>query len=153
MPINVGDATYDPLYPFGWGLRTDSQRARIQTVRDALAAQRGGDARQAAHVLTDLLKPNRWNADGSLRDPNAAFAKLAAASRALSGLSANVEANADLPVSVARDLAQSAIVAHGAAAMSRTAALTANAEHELLDGDPTRALSELARAWHAAEGR
>src|SRR5512132_2603665 len=21
-PINVGDASYDPLYPFGWGLRT-----------------------------------------------------------------------------------------------------------------------------------
>jgi beta-glucosidase len=21
-PINVGDADYDPLYPFGWGLRT-----------------------------------------------------------------------------------------------------------------------------------
>ena len=21
-PINVGDANYDPLYPFGWGLRT-----------------------------------------------------------------------------------------------------------------------------------
>ena len=21
-PINVGDADYDPLYPYGWGLRT-----------------------------------------------------------------------------------------------------------------------------------
>jgi beta-glucosidase len=21
-PINVGDANYHPLYPFGWGLRT-----------------------------------------------------------------------------------------------------------------------------------
>ena len=23
-PINVGDASYDPQFPFGWGLRTDS---------------------------------------------------------------------------------------------------------------------------------
>jgi beta-glucosidase len=33
-PVNVGDKTYDPLYPFGWGLRTDSGRARVTTVRD-----------------------------------------------------------------------------------------------------------------------
>ncbi|HEX6685429.1 MAG TPA: glycoside hydrolase family 3 N-terminal domain-containing protein [Candidatus Limnocylindrales bacterium] len=25
VPINVGDAGYNPLYPFGWGLRTDRQ--------------------------------------------------------------------------------------------------------------------------------
>jgi beta-glucosidase len=25
-PINVGDADYDPLYPFGWGLRTGHGR-------------------------------------------------------------------------------------------------------------------------------
>jgi beta-glucosidase len=25
-PINVGDANYDPLYPFGWGLRTADRR-------------------------------------------------------------------------------------------------------------------------------
>jgi beta-glucosidase len=25
-PINVGDASYDPLYPYGWGLRTGHGR-------------------------------------------------------------------------------------------------------------------------------
>ena len=25
-PINVGDANYDPLYPYGWGLRTSNRR-------------------------------------------------------------------------------------------------------------------------------
>jgi beta-glucosidase len=24
-PINVGDPGYDPLYPFGWGLRTQAR--------------------------------------------------------------------------------------------------------------------------------
>ncbi len=33
-PINVGDATYDPHYPFGWGLRTDSPRDRLSILRD-----------------------------------------------------------------------------------------------------------------------
>jgi beta-glucosidase len=23
VPINVGDADYDPLFPYGWGLSTD----------------------------------------------------------------------------------------------------------------------------------
>ena len=71
----------------------------------------------------------------------------------MSGTSTSAEANANLLVSVARDIAQNAVVANGAGAMSRTAALTANAEHDLLVGNPTRALSELADAWHAAEGR
>ena len=49
-PLNVGDKTYDPLYPFGWGLRTDSaagahhDRARLARH----AAHRGGQARHAS---------------------------------------------------------------------------------------------------------
>jgi beta-glucosidase len=26
VPINVGDADYDPLFPYGWGLRTGTRR-------------------------------------------------------------------------------------------------------------------------------
>ena len=55
-PVNVGDRPYDPLYPFGWGLRTDSMRARIQTVRDALAAQGGSDANGAVRQLTAAIE-------------------------------------------------------------------------------------------------
>jgi beta-glucosidase len=54
---------------------------------------------------------------------------------------------------VARDIVQDAVVANGAGAMSKTAALTANAEHDLLVGNPTRAVSELAQAWQAAQRR
>jgi hypothetical protein len=35
--------------------------------------------------------------------------------------------------------------------MSKTAALTANAEHDLLVGNPKLALSELQQAWQAAQ--
>jgi beta-glucosidase len=71
----------------------------------------------------------------------------------VSGTSTSAETNANLLVSVARDIAQDAVVANGAGAMSKTSALTADAEHDLLLGNPTRALSELAQAWRAAQHR
>ena len=86
-----------------------------------------------------------------MRNPISAFVLLALASPAVSGTSTSAEANANLLVSVARDIAQDAVVASGANAMAKTAALTANAEHDLLVGNPTRALSELLQAWQAAQ--
>jgi beta-glucosidase len=150
-PVNVGDKVYDPLYPFGWGLRTDSERARITTVRDLLATQHTVAAKIAAIDLTALLNPAHWNKDGSLRDPAVALVMLGLASPAVSGTTASAEANANLLVSVARDLAQNAVVAHGASAMTKTAALTANAEHDLLVGNPARAIAGLGQAWQTAQ--
>jgi len=86
-------------------------------------------------------------------NPLAAFILLDLTSRSVTGTSASAEANANLLVSVARDIAQDAIVTHGAGAMTKTAALTADAEHDLLVGDPARALSELRQAWLAAQRR
>lgn len=150
-PLNVGDAAYDPLYPYGWGLRTDSARARITTVRDWLAKENTSAAKVATNQLTALLNPTHWNADGSVRDSSLAFVMLRLASPAVSGTSASAEANANLLVSVARDITQAAVVAHGASAMSKTAALTANAEHDLLVGDPKSAIGGLAQAWQTAQ--
>jgi beta-glucosidase len=152
-PLNVGDKSYDPLYPYGWGLRTDSAKARVTTVRDSLATQHTIAATIGAHSLTALLAPGHWNKDGSVRDPISAFVLLELASPSVSGTSASAEANANLLVSVARDIAQNAVVANGAGAMSKTAALTADAEHDLLVGNPARALAELALAWQAAQHR
>jgi beta-glucosidase len=149
-PVNVGDQTYDPLYPYGWGLRTDPARARIVTVRDSLAKQNTPAAKLATIQLTALLNPAHWNADGSVRDPAVAFVLLGLASPAVSGTSAGAEANANLLVSVARDIAQAAVVANGAGAMSSTAALTANAEHDLLVGSPKLAVAGLEKAWQTA---
>jgi beta-glucosidase len=36
VPINVGDASYDPLFPFGWGLRTGGHHAAGNDTRDAI---------------------------------------------------------------------------------------------------------------------
>ena len=136
--------------PYGWGLRTDPARARIVTVRDSLAKQSTLAAKLATIELTALLRPSHWNADGSVRDPALAFVMLLLASPAVSGTSSGAAANANLLVSVARDIAQAAVVANGAGAMSRTAALTANAEHDLLAGSPILAVTGLVKAWQTA---
>jgi beta-glucosidase len=38
LPINVGDAVYDPLYPFGWGLRTDGVTDAVTQLQDQVLA-------------------------------------------------------------------------------------------------------------------
>jgi beta-glucosidase len=146
IPVTTG--AYDPLYPYGWGLRTDSERARITTVRDALAKQPALPAKVAATVLTALLNgEGNWKADGSLAHPGAALALIATASPAVQGTSQSAEANANLLVSVVRDIVQNAIVAGGAKAMSKTAATTADAEHALMSGDATTAIAKLTKAY------
>jgi len=134
LPINVGDASYDPQFPFGWGLRTDSARARLQAVRSSLS----GDA---AAQLDALLAAGDWNADGSVAQAGDVLARLASLAGALAGTSFSTQ---DTIVSVARDIAQAAMVRRGIAANDST--LTADAEHAVLSGDPVTAVRKLAAA-------
>jgi len=155
-PVDVGiprtTGTYDPLYPYGWGLRTDSEKARVTAVRDALVKQPGFTAQLGAISLTALLAAKgNWNADGSVRNQTVALVLIALASPAVSGTSPTAEQNANLLVSVVRDFAQQTITAGGAAAMTKTAASTADAEHALLIGDPAAAIAGLAKAMAIAK--
>jgi len=96
VPINVGDRAYRPLYPYGWGLRTDSGRDRLQAAA----------GRHPAAAVRALLAPGHWQRDGSLRT-DAATLRLAA--RAASASKAG-----DAVLSVLRDAAQARVVAgHG----------------------------------------
>jgi beta-glucosidase len=38
VPINVGDADYDPLFPYGWGLRTDGGTDAVTSLQDQVVA-------------------------------------------------------------------------------------------------------------------
>jgi beta-glucosidase len=134
LPINVGDATYDPQFPFGWGLRTDSAKARLQSVRSSLTGA-------AATQVDALLAADDWNADGSVKNAGDVLARLASIAGALGGTSFSVQ---DAIVSVARDIAQAAMVKRGIAAGDST--LTADAEHAVLTGDPVTAVRKLAAA-------
>jgi beta-glucosidase len=37
VPINVGDRNYDPLFPYGWGLRTDHLSSLEEMVQSGTA--------------------------------------------------------------------------------------------------------------------
>ncbi|MFG2054472.1 glycoside hydrolase family 3 N-terminal domain-containing protein [Micromonospora sp. NPDC048930] len=126
VPINVGDADYQPLFPFGWGLRTHPGRDRLA----ALAADRP----QLRAALA-----GGWNADGSLRDAPATLRTLDRQLRAGQRDAALVEAI----LGVARDAAQAAVVRGDAPA--DWARLIADADHAQLSGDPLRAFTLLAR--------
>jgi beta-glucosidase len=150
-PVNVGDTTYNPLYPYGWGLRTDSAKARITAARTALLAGAGGkQGKRAAVTLGVLLHAPVWNSDGSVRSAVPALALLQVAATDLGGTSTSIEMQANAVVSVARDIVQGVVVKGGARAMSRTASLTANAEHSLMSGDPRKAVVRLTQAYRAA---
>lgn len=147
LPINVGDKNYDPLYPYGWGLRTDSARTRLQTVRDQLETAKGTSA--AVKALNSVLAAKNWKSDGSARNVSTMLASLKKVGTAMTG-SKYTFAQQNLLVSVARDLAQAEIVKHGSAAMAATATLTANAEHSLLIGQPAQAITGLTKAYTVA---
>jgi beta-glucosidase len=125
LPINVGDATYDPQFPYGWGLRTDSARARLESARA-----------QGVTGLDGVLAADAWNADGSVKYG-------AAVLNALRGASGGPWAAQDLVVSVARDLAQSAMVRDGITAT--TSKLSSDAEHALYSDDMAGAIAKLAQ--------
>jgi beta-glucosidase len=125
LPINVGDASYDPQFPYGWGLRTDSARARL------VAAKAAG-----VSGLDGVLAADVWGADGSVKQG-------AAVLNALAGASGGPWAAQDLVVSVARDLAQAAMVRDGISAA--TSKLSSDAEHALYSDDMAGAIAKLAQ--------
>ncbi|SCG64782.1 carbohydrate binding domain-containing protein [Micromonospora coxensis] len=155
-PVNVGDAGYDPLYPYGWGLRTDPTRDRVRELRAGLAAVEGdGRIRAALALLDRSLRDGRsWHADGSVRDERRVVKDLVAVSALLALTERDGAAQHELLVSALRDVAQAAIARDGttAASAGRTSTLTADAEHALLVGEPTRAVLKLAEAWRVAAG-
>ena len=148
LPMDVGDKNYDPLYPYGWGLRTDSERARLQTVRDQLESQPGN--RPAVNALNAALAAKFWTAEGSVKNPAAILPLLRKVAVAMTDPKHYTFAQQNLAVSVARDLAQAAIIAHGAAAMTATAVLTSNAEHFVMSNQPVPAVDAFIQARTAA---
>lgn len=141
-PINVGDHPYDPLFPFGWGLRTTSARA---DARAALAALSGGGP--ARGQLTALVHNRRdWNSDGSAARPAAVLRALRTIARERRG---HAFAQQQAVINVARDIAQSAIVAAGGPTAT-TSPLVADADNALLVGRPARAAALLSIAFQDA---
>jgi beta-glucosidase-like glycosyl hydrolase len=164
LPLDVTgqhSSVYDPQFPFGWGLRTGpSSRADLQATAAALAstASASGDhaVASAAAQLEAIVHARVWNASGAVGQPTAVLAGLRRAALSLQWALASSFPQAggayrdeDGLVSVARDLAQAAIVRAGGP-RAATSRLFADADDELLRGQPARAVSLLAQAWAKA---
>jgi len=137
VPVNVGDRTYDPLFPYGWGLRTDPPRDRLIAARDQLLGARGDGAALVAAITVDLARRSLERGD-----KRGTLFWLALAGRALTRTPAGTYALNDSVVSVARDIAQAGGPSTG------TAGLTADADHALLIDRPDTAVLLLAEAYH-----
>ncbi|WP_193609800.1 glycoside hydrolase family 3 N-terminal domain-containing protein [Nocardioides lijunqiniae] len=137
VPVNVGDAAYDPAFAYGWGLRTDAPRQRLSD----LVAELDGAAATAGQALLDAPV---WDDEGALADADAAWPKLADLAEALSGTDDGTLPQAATVVSLARDLAQTAVV-EGTTGVADGAAQRgiADAEHLLWSGDPAAAVALL----------
>lgn len=139
VPINVGDAAYDPAFAFGWGIRTDDARARTA---EAAALLPDGDAKSAVLALHDA---DVWTEDGQLQVSPQSWDRVVAAAGQLHGADdRSVAMAAGLVVSVVRDLAQQSIVG-GESVPPDADSLTAQSEQRLLAGDPTEAVTLLAK--------
>jgi beta-glucosidase len=140
-PINVGDSSYNPQFPFGWGLRTSS--ARDDTWAAGQALDGPGRAHGAAERLRRLAGRHRlWRRDGSARDPRALVQALRHAVGSLQGTSF---AQQEAVLAVARDAVQAQIVADGGPDAT-TSPLVADADQALVSGRADRALALLAQA-------
>jgi beta-glucosidase len=131
VPINVGDADYRPLYPFGWGLRTGTASAGLA----AAAGDRPGAALRA------VLAARNFTGDGSLRTDAATLQRLQRAWQAAPRSGPVQDAILDL----LRDAAQHAVVSgHASPDWAR---FIAEADRAQLTGDDAKAFVLLLRVF------
>jgi beta-glucosidase len=110
-PINVGDSSYNPLYPFGWGLHTSTARADTRRAADVVAH---GNAPGASHRLLALARARAdWTAAGGARRPARVLSVLRRVGEQLTGRASASFTEEEALVAVARDIAESAMIAAG----------------------------------------
>lgn len=134
VPINVGDQAYEPAFAYGWGLRTDQPKQRLTNLLPGL----GGDAGAAAQAL---VSADVWDANGRIEDRAAAWPLLKAVAEQLSGTDEGTLMQAADVVSLARDVAQGAVMDGSAAPDAHR--FIADAEQRLWSGDAAGAVDLL----------
>ncbi|ADB35339.1 glycoside hydrolase family 3 domain protein [Kribbella flavida DSM 17836] len=143
QPINVGDAAYDPQYPYGWGLTT--QAAARQKLADAkVALLRKGfldpNVLLAAVSIDVALRTKDWSGPQA----TIALAALGQTGKYLQRSRVDGFAEDDAVVGAARWIAQDAIGQDLDQAVSK---LTSDAEHLALSGDLSTAIAKLTAAY------
>ncbi|HST67523.1 MAG TPA: glycoside hydrolase family 3 N-terminal domain-containing protein [Mycobacteriales bacterium] len=141
-PINVGDVTYDPAFPYGWGLRTDPARARLVAARNSLGTADAA-SRAARADIAQALSSRFWTGN-RIKDKASVVAALTRAAGDLTRTTRDPFSAGDRVVSVVRDLQQAVAVAGRAPA--NAAALSARADVQSVSGRPDQAIISLIAA-------
>jgi beta-glucosidase len=143
-PINVGDAAYDPQYPFGWGLTTQAAaRENVSDTRRDLLRRASSDANvvAAAAHLDRALKVKDWSGPQA----TTVLAELGQAAAALQLTTADTANEDDAVVTGARWIAQNKI---GQNLGEATSKLTSDAEHLAFGGELSSAIAKLTAAYN-----
>ena len=141
-PINVGDHPYNPLFPFGWGLRTTTAHADAQAARSVLA----GDGAASSHITALVSNSQDWYPNGMARRPAAVLSALRTIAGEVAGAPFSEQ---EAVLTVARDIVQRAIVAAGGPTATNSP-LVAKADNALLAGQPGQAAQLLSEAFAQA---
>jgi beta-glucosidase len=143
QPLNVGDASYDPQYPYGWGLTTQAAaRQKLVDTKKELLRKGFLDPNVLASVVyIDLaLRVKDWSGPQA----TGALAALAQAGKYLQRTRVDSFADGDAVVAGARWIAQDQI---GQNLDEATSKLTSDAEHLALSGDLSGAITKLSAAY------
>jgi beta-glucosidase len=144
LPINVGDATYDPQYPYGWGLTTQAAaRQKLTDTRKDLLHKgaQSPDVVASVAYIDQALRVKDWSGPQA----TTALQSLGQAGRYLQQAKADSFAHDDAVVGAARWIAQDQI---GQNLDEATSKLTSDAEHLLLTGDLSNAITKLTAAYN-----
>ena len=145
-PINVGDASYAPAFPFGWGISTGSTREQLRAGLDSLGTLRGAEVGQARTAIRAALSPHNWNHSGTVAQPAAVATALTTAATALQGATGDHATADSAVVRVVRGIVQAGL-GNGATALPEAASkLIASADLALLKGQPGTAVGLLLQA-------
>jgi beta-glucosidase len=142
-PVNVGDASYNPQYPYGWGLTTQAAaRQQLVTAQKELLRKGSHDVQALAAVvyLELALRVKDWSG------PQApvALAALAQAGKYLQKSKVDSFSDDDAVVGAARWIAQDQI---GQTLDEATSKLTSDAAHLALTGDLSTSIAKLTAAY------
>jgi beta-glucosidase len=141
QPLNVGDASYDPQYPYGWGLTTQAAaRQKLTEARDTLLREHDPYALAAGIAAGVALQLKDWSGPQA----TIALAAIAQSAKYLERTKADAFGADDAVVGAARWIAQNKI---GQALDEPASKLTSDAEHQLLTGHLSAAVSNLTAAY------
>jgi beta-glucosidase len=141
QPINVGDASYDPQYPFGWGLTTQATaRQKLTDARNTLLRKHDVYALAAAVAAEVALRTKDWSGPKA----TIALAALEQSAKLLDRTKVDSFAEGDAVVGAARWIAQNKI---GQNLTEPTSKLTSDAEHSALSGQLATAVTKLTAAY------